>query len=338
MTTLIRFASRRRTGTARIGAAFHRLVLASAALGALVALVALSALVATDADAQQYRREPGRDYRSSVDTTFAFDPRGTAALTLGSGDIVVTAWSRDEIRVRASSESRNIRFDATPSRVLLELSNSYRSGGDTRFEVTVPVNVRVIARSQSGDISVSGTKGDVEARTQNGDITIENAGSRLDIVTLSGDVTARQLSGDVQIRTMNGDVSVTDLKGDFEAESVSGSIELRNAQGRFVRSHTTSGDVVYDGTIDANGRYELATHSGDVELSIPSSAGAQLSISTWSGAIESDFPITLKPGDHGIGAGQAKRFTFEIGNGAARITAESFSGDVTITSKGSSRR
>jgi DUF4097 and DUF4098 domain-containing protein YvlB len=298
----------------------------------------LALLIASGAGAQQDRRDVDRGFRSNIDTTFAFDPRGTAALTIGGGDIVVTAWTRNEIRVHASSESRNIRFDATGSRVTLELSNSYRSGNDTRFDVTVPAGVRIIARTQSGDISVRGTKGDVEARTQNGDITIEDAGARLDIVTLSGEVTARQLSGDVQIKTMNGDVRVSDLTGDFEGESVSGSIELRNAAGRFVRSHTTSGDVVYDGTIDANGRYELVTHSGDVQLAIPSTAGAQLSISTWSGAIESDFPITLRPGDHGIGAGQAKRFTFEIGNGAARINAESFSGDITITSKGSSRR
>jgi hypothetical protein len=36
--------------------------------------------------------------------------------------------------------------------------------------------------------------------------------------------------------------------------------------------------------------------------------------------------------------GQAKRFTFEIGNGAARVTAETFSGDITISSRGAPRR
>jgi hypothetical protein len=50
-------------------------------------------------------------------------------------------------------------------------------------------------------------------------------------------------------------------------------------------------------------------------------------VATYSGSIESDFPITLKPGEHGIGT---RRFTFEIGKGDARISAESFSGDVTI--------
>jgi DUF4097 and DUF4098 domain-containing protein YvlB len=294
---------------------------------------------AVDARAQvRGRRDYDRDYRSSIDTSFAFDRRGTVILTIGSGDIIVTAWSRDQIRIHASSESQNIRLDATSSRVTLELTDSYRHRGDTRFEVSVPTGARVIARAQSGDITISGTKGEIEARTQSGDVAVEDAGDRLDLVTLSGDIRAQGLTGDVQIKTVNGDVRVTDLKGDFEAESVSGSIEVRNAEGRYVRCHTTSGDLAYDGTIDPSGRYELVTHSGDVRLAIPSTAGAQLSISTWSGAIESDFPITLKPGEHGIGSGQAKRFTFEIGNGAARINAESFSGDITISSKGSPRR
>jgi len=105
-----------------------------------------------------------------------------------------------------------------------------------------------------------------------------------------------------------------------------------------VRSHTTSGDLSYEGSIDPSGRYELSAHSGDIRLGIPSNASAQLSVSTWSGTLDSDFPITLRPGEHGIGSGQAKRFTFDIGSGQARIEAETFSGDITISSRGSSRR
>jgi DUF4097 and DUF4098 domain-containing protein YvlB len=299
-------------------------------------LLLLLVLVAGTADAQR-RRDLGRDYRSSIDTTFAFDPRGTVSLTLGSGDIVVTGWSRDEIRVHATSENGGIRLDASGSRLTLELSNAYR-GDESRFEVTVPTGVRVIARAQSGDISISGTHGEVEARAQSGDVKVDDVANRLDIGTLSGDVEAHTVNGDVQIKSVSGDVQVSDFKGDFEGETVSGNIVLRTAIGRYVRSHTTSGDLVYEGTVDPSGRYELSAHSGDIRLDIPTNSSAQLTISTWSGAIDSDFPITLRPGEHGIGSAQAKRFTFEIGGGDARITAETFSGDITIGSRGSSRR
>jgi DUF4097 and DUF4098 domain-containing protein YvlB len=298
--------------------------------------VLLVALVASAANAQRHR-DYDRDSRTAVDTSFAFDSRGTVSLTLGSGDIIVTGWSRDQVRVHATSENGGIRLDATGSRLTLELSNAYR-GDESRFEVTVPVGVRVIARAQSGDISITGTQGEVDARAQSGDIKIGDVASRVDVGTLSGDIEVHGANGDIQIKSVSGDVQVSDFKGDFEGETVSGSIVLRNAAGRYIRSHTTSGDLEYEGNIDPSGRYELSAHSGDIRLAIPSNSSAQLSISTWSGTIDSDFPITLRPGEHGIGSAQAKRFTFEIGGGDARITAETFSGDITIGSRGSSRR
>ena len=307
-------------------------LIASLSLGSLLLLG-----FAPSAEGQR-RRDYDRDYRSNVDTSFAFDRRGLVALTIGSGDIVVTAWDRDQIHVHATSESGGVRLDASSSRVTVDLTNRYGGGGDSRFEVTVPIGVRIVARAQSGDIAISGTQGEVDARSQSGDIKIDDVANRLDIGTLSGDIEAHAISGDAQIKTVSGDIRVTDFKGDFEGESVSGSIELRNAVGRYIRSHTTSGDLVYEGSIDPSGRYELSAHSGDIRLGIPANASAQLSVSTWSGTLDSDFPITLRPGEHGIGSGQAKRFTFDIGGGAARISAETFSGDITISSRGSARR
>jgi DUF4097 and DUF4098 domain-containing protein YvlB len=300
-------------------------------------LVLLLTAVAGTAGAQ-HRRDYDRDYRSNVDTSFSFERRGLVAITIGAGDIVVTAWDRDQIRVHATTEGGGIRLDAGPARVSVELANGSGHGGDARFEVTVPIGVRIVARAQSGDIAISGTQGEVDARSQSGDIKVEGAANRLDVGTLSGDIEAHGVIGDVQIKSVSGSIQMTDFKGDFEGESVSGSIELRNAAGRYVRSHTTSGDLVYEGNVDPSGRYELSAHSGDIRLEIPSNTSAQLSVSTWSGTLDSDFPITLRPGEHGIGSGQAKRFTFDIGGGAARISAETFSGDITIGSRGSSRR
>src|SRR5947208_135987 len=111
-------------------------------------------LTAGAAGAQRARRDSDRDYRTSVDTSFDFDRRGLVSLTLGSGDIVVTAWSRDQIRIHATSENGGLRLDASGSRVSLQVS----SGGDSRYEVTVPVGVRVVARAQSGDVTITGTQ------------------------------------------------------------------------------------------------------------------------------------------------------------------------------------
>lgn len=278
----------------------------------------------------QQNRSRDQDYLSRIDTTFAFDRRGTVSLTLFQGAIVVTAWNREEVRVRARAERNEIRMDASASRLSLELARPRT--GDTRYEVTVPVGVKVIARAQQGDISVTGTRGGVELNTQSGDITVEDVTDMADLSSLSGDITARALAGHVDVRTTSGTVTLVDVKGDVETTSISGDINLKNVIARYVRAKSTSGDVSYDGGVDSTGRYELGSHSGGVTLVIPAGTGAQITVATYTGAIDSDFPITLKPGEHGIGA--TKRFTFDIGKGDARISAESFSGDITIRSKG----
>ena len=280
--------------------------------------------------AAQSRRDD-EELASRIDTTFTFDRRGTVVIVAGSGEVDVTAWDRPQIRVRARSERSLVRLDATSTRVSLDISRP--RGGDTRFEVTVPVGVRVSARSTSGDVTINGTRGAVEARTQNGDLSVTDVGEIVDLNSYSGDIVARVITGNVEISTLNGEVMLSEVKGDVDVTSVSGDIDLRTITARYVRAKTTSGDVSFDGTIDKTGRYELGTHSGTVYLTIPQTTAAQLTVATYSGSIESDFPITLTPGEHGIGS--SKRFTFGInGGGDARLSAESFSGDITIRAAG----
>lgn len=287
------------------------------------------------ASGQDARRDDGRrferDRATRLDTTVAFQPGGIVALTTRQGDIVVHTGSRHEVVVHVTSARGRVRFDASSDRVSVDASDA---GGDVRFEITVPAGVRVTARSQSGDVAIRGTGGAVSAHTQSGDVTVETAAGHIDFGTLSGDVVASGLTGDVNARAVSGDITLTDVTGNVSAETVSGDVRLTHITSRRVSAHSTSSDVSFDGAIAPDGRYELGTHSGDVVLAIPANASAQLTVSTWSGSIDSDFPITLEPGEHGIGAATSKRFTFNIGGGAARISAESFSGDVVIHRRG----
>jgi DUF4097 and DUF4098 domain-containing protein YvlB len=293
------------------------------------ALALIGCFAAGQAQAQRLRASDGR---ARIDTTFSFDRRGAVSLSVGSGNIVVRGWTRNDIQVRATSDIDNIRFDVSPTRVSLDLVRG--RGGDTRFEVTVPQGVRVVARVGSGDISIRGTKGEVEVHSQSGDVELEDVAGRLDMNSFSGGLRARTIAGDVEIGTLSGGLELDDVRGSIDVHTTSGDIRLRNSTSKQVRVRTTSGTMLYSGVVDPAGRYDFVTHSGDVSLAIPADASAQLTIATWSGEIESDFPMTLKPGVHGIGSTTTKRFTFDLGGGAARITAESFSGDITIRRTG----
>ena len=278
---------------------------------------------------ERQERERERERAGTLDTVVTFDARGALSVNCPGGAVIVTGAARNEIRVRARTENGGIRFTSNGTRALLE-PTSGRGCSDGSFEVTVPVGTKVTATSWNGSVRVKGVHGDIEAQSHSGDVDVRDAGERLDIESLSGDVVVTGVMGESAITTVSGDVTLTDARGNVSVESVSGDLDLRDIVARQVRAHTTSGDVTFAGAILDAGRYEFNTHSGEVSLALPSDIGAELSVSTFSGGIESDFPITLKAGEHGIGAGQAKRLNFTVGRGTARIVAETFSGDVTL--------
>jgi DUF4097 and DUF4098 domain-containing protein YvlB len=302
----------------------------------LASLVLLGALLPEAATAQRRRSSDDDDVRSRIDTTYSFSRTGVVDLSLISGDIIVTGSGRDEIRVRAFSERGRIRMDASSSRLTLDIESDRGRMGDTRFEVAVPAGVRVLMRSTSGDLSAKGVRGPVEAHTTSGDIVVDEATDRVSLESVSGDVRATRLSGDIRIESVSGDCEIDNLAGDIRVESTSGGITLGNVTSKNVYATTVSGEVSYDGNIDANGRYEFHSHSGDVRLDIPSSVSARFSVETFSGSLDSDFEVTLQPGQS-VGR-RPRRFELNVGNGGARVTAETFSGDIVLRRAGRSTR
>jgi DUF4097 and DUF4098 domain-containing protein YvlB len=308
-----------------------------------LAAIALATLLPGTSGAQSNRdrdrdreRDGPQDAQTRIDTTFAFSRTGVVDLTQISGDVIVTAWERGEARIRAYAERGRIRSNLSSSRLTLEIESVRGRVGDSRFEVSVPVGVRVIARSTSGDVTVKGTKGAVDARSTSGDVTVSEATDRIVIESVSGDVHASQLTGEVRSESVSGNVEIRDATGDVRAETTSGDVSLLGVTSRVVFATTVSGEVEYDGTIDANGRYEFHSHSGDIRLEIPEAAGARFTVETFSGSLDSEFSLTLLPGQRSTG--RPRRFEFTLGSGSARVTAESFSGDIVLARRARSAR
>jgi DUF4097 and DUF4098 domain-containing protein YvlB len=273
-------------------------------------------------------REESQDVQSRLDTTFAFSRTGVVDLTQISGDVIVTTWERGEARIKAYAERGRIRSSLSSSRLTLEIESVRGRVGDSRFEVSVPVGVRVLARSTSGDVSVKGTKGPVDAHSTSGDVIVTEATDRIVLESVSGDVRASQVTGELRAESVSGSVEVRDATGDVRAETTSGDVTLLGVTSRSVYATTVSGEIEYDGTIDANGRYEFHAHSGDIRLEIPESSSAQFTVETFSGSLDSEFQLTLQPGQRSTG--RPRRFEFTLGSGNARVTAESFSGDIVL--------
>lgn len=273
-----------------------------------------------------------RDY--SIDTTIPFATSGGVVdLTLVSGEITVTGWSRAEAHVHVSSEDSPVRFEYGANRILLDAhahGRRHSDDGDIQYNLTVPVGTRVIMHSTSGDLRSQGTHGEIEARSISGDLEIEDAVRSTTLESVSGNVKARGIEGDAHVRSVSGDVDLDRVHGDITLSSISGHGYVTGAQARAVRMETVSGDLSYAGTYDPAGTYDFRAHSGDIRLALPADVGAIVSMDTFSGDVRTDFPLTIQPGDTD-GAGPSRHhIDTTIGKGGAHITLSTFSGDIQL--------
>ena len=120
-------------------------------LTVVAAAVAVAASTPGSISAQDGK---GSATRSEVDTTFFFSRIGTVLLGNGAATIVVRGWDQASVRVKARNDDGGLRFEATTSRLVVETT---RQHDDAIIEVTVPRGVRVVARSNTGDITVRDT-------------------------------------------------------------------------------------------------------------------------------------------------------------------------------------
>jgi len=292
---------------------------------------ALTAAFASPSDAQS---------RSRLDTTFAFSKSGAVELGLISGEITVTGWNRQEIKIVAFTKRGTIETSLSSSRVALNLRGQRNGNGswdnESRYELMVPVGTHVTANSVSGDIAIKATAGETEIGTVSGDVELVDAIDRISINTVSGDVRASKLRGRTRVEGVSAEIVLEDVTGDITAKAVSGDISLRGIKSSSVRAETVSGEITYEGAVSNTGTYEFNAHSGNVRIDMPSNTNAILALQTWSGDINSQFPMTMQTEDRGR---KSKRMTFTIGSGSgAHISAETFSGDITIERSGRSSK
>jgi DUF4097 and DUF4098 domain-containing protein YvlB len=279
-----------------------------------------------------------------VDTTVRLDRGGAVDLSHISGKIRVTGWDRADVKISATIESGRLRFDANSSRVSLAVedydnegrrSHRHNNVGDATYDVSVPRGSRLILEAVSGDVIAKGSQGEIEASSVSGDVDVSDGVRAVSAESVSGSVHASQVNGNLRTETVSGDLRAENVSGNVQASSVSGEIRLIGIQSKDVRTETVSGDITYTGTIEPSGRYSFEAHSGTIRLNIPRGSGAQFSVETFSGDVNADVPITIEPGTRR----REGRMDFRIGDGRARVTANTFSGQIVInTGSGSTTR
>jgi len=159
------------------------------------------------------------------------------------------------------------------------------------YDITVPAQTIVRAKSGSGDQTIEGTRGNAEVTTGSGDVRLTNLQGELRLQTGSGNIRAQQVSGSVRGGTGSGDIEIEEAgPGDIDLHTGSGNITARGVQGSF-HGETGSGEITAEGK--QSGTWDARTGSGNVRLQLPSNAAFDADISTSSGSIDVGAPIEM---------------------------------------------
>lgn len=241
------------------------------------------------------------------------------------GEVVISTWSRDAVRVRAIDLGERQRLSVSRSGSVLRVRpDGSRGPEDAELEIAVPAWMDIRVEGNQLDVGIRGGEGEISVETVGGDVVVEGGAGLVSVRTIQGEVGIRGAVGRIEAVSVNEDVTLTDVGGDLYVETTNGDITLQAARSTSVRATTVNGDIEYAGTIRDNGRYVFATHNGDVSITVPRETNAMVTVSTYHGEFESDFPVRL------TGATRDRQFNFTLGSGSARLELESFNGEIRL--------
>jgi hypothetical protein len=310
---------------------------------------------------QRRTRDDDREEQTERSTkVLRLGPDGTLALGNISGDITVSRGGGNDATIEIVKTARGrtpedakelltlVPVEITERNGRAEVKTRYPNGDEQRrnnrrninvsvaYTVTAPADTRVSIESISGNVKVTGIKGDINANSISGDVRISGAGRIGTAKTISGtvEISDTQADGSVGGSSVSGDVLLRRVTARrMDAGSVSGNIRLEEVQCERVSGQTTSGNVLFAGTLARAGRYELKSFSGEVRLALSGNTGFEVDANSFSGEVRTDLPITTHGTNEPNRRGRHTTLSGTYGDGAAVLDLTTFSGSIVISKR-----
>jgi len=199
----------------------------------LLTMAATGALWATGSTASQ-------EFRHS----YALTPSGRVVIENLYGDVAISAWDRDEVRIEATKSASDARR-LEEARIVVDSTSDSLSirtqyaGGDAEHPASVEYRITVPRKANldgvklvNGELSIRGLAGAVRATSVNGNIKAEKLEGTADLSTVNGQVDANfhRISPEkpISLRSVNGPIVLSippDSGAQLIAQNRSGGIQ-----------------------------------------------------------------------------------------------------------------
>jgi hypothetical protein len=255
-------------------------------------------------------------------------------------EIVRISRGRTDADAKAGLERVNAAVTARGDRgsVIVEYPNERMPNYSVSvaFNVTAPAGTSLEVQSVTGDVTITGIRGDIDANTVSGDLHISQAGRVGEVRTVSGALRLTDIQTDnaLEASTMSGAVTLENIRARrLDVSAVSAEIVARGIQAGGADITCMSGEIDYSGTVAPKGRYEFQAHSGEIRLAL--TGGFEFEGRSFSGQIEADPSFGLKPNREPASTTRIRilrqaSLTGTVGGGGAFVEATTFSGQIRL--------
>jgi DUF4097 and DUF4098 domain-containing protein YvlB len=282
----------------------------------------------------------------------------TLDIRTGSGSIEIHSGPTNSVRIVGRVRARRSWFDDDADERVrrIEAMPPITQNGDAvhvgpvdndrlyrnisiSYDVTVPTETVVRARTGSGSQTITGLSGPVDVSTGSGGVTLRGIQREVRASTGSGGMQIEDV-GSFAGRTGSGGITASAVRGAVDARSGSGHIDVRQTGEADVSVVTGSGGIdvsgarravharAGSGTIEIEGRpagnWDVETGSGGIRIDFPEDSAFDLNVRTGSGSINTTHPLAVP------GAISRNRVQGTVRGGGSRVDLSTGSGSVRI--------
>ncbi|HTD24059.1 MAG TPA: DUF4097 family beta strand repeat-containing protein [Terriglobales bacterium] len=234
----------------------------------MLVMVAAASLWAADTRKEfKYTTTPG----SNVTVSNAF------------GEIVVRPVAGRQVTITATTHSDKVAIDSAQLGNRVHATTNFlqqvdSKEGQVNYEVLVPSDCNVVIQNGSGMLRLSGVRSDISLKADEGQVEVSDINN-----------------SHVHVQTVDAPITLTNVRSQHvEVVSNGGKVLLTKVTGHEVSVNTDTGDIAYDGDFAGNGRYSLMNHTGNIDVTLPSTASVDLTARSMQGTVLNDFPFQPK--------------------------------------------
>jgi len=258
---------------------------------------------------------------------------GTVSISNVAGSVEVQGWSRKQVEVTGElgSDADELVFERDGNDIVIKVKVPRHHGRRISSDliVKVPEASSLEINTVSADIEIDNVEGEQDLESVSGDIETEAHAKDIDVSSVSGDVV---IQGDrkpmrTRLNSVSGDIEAEDLSGEIEAETVSGDVEIVNGSFSRALAHSVNGEILFHAELLNDGRLDIETINGEVDVEFHGDVSARFDIETFNGEIRNCFgPEAERTSRYAPG----RELLFREGDGSGRVTIQTLNGDIRL--------